>query len=152
MRCRNLIIPDRRAAGDGPPATAPRDAATFAPMLLGNHADARPFTTLDGSTIRELAGPVSLATANQSLAEATVPAGGATTEHFHRTSEELYYVTRGRGRIRIDGEERPLRVGDCVVIPPGARHKLLNDGDEELAILCCCAPPYSDADTVLIEG
>jgi len=120
-------------------------------MQLGNHADARPFTTLDGSTIRELAGPVSLPTANQSLAEATVPVGGTTIEHLHRTSEELYYVTRGVGRIRVDGEERALRVGDCVVLPPGAAHKLFNDGDEPLSILCCCAPPYSDEDTVLLE-
>lgn len=122
-------------------------------MDLGNLADATPFTTMDGSTIREVAGPVSLPTVNQSLAEATVPPGSATTEHFHRVSEELYFVTRGAGRIRIDGAERALRVGDCVVIRPGAHHKLFNDSaEEELAVLCCCAPPYSDADTVLLEG
>ncbi|MDX8150946.1 cupin domain-containing protein [Patulibacter brassicae] len=120
-------------------------------MHLGNHADAEPFTTLDGSTIRELAGPVSLPTANQSLAEATIPVGGATTAHRHHVTEELYYVTHGRGRMRIEDEERDVRVGDCVVIPPGAAHKLTNTGDEELAILCCCAPPYADADTELLE-
>lgn len=121
-------------------------------MHLGNVADAEPFVTKDGSSIRELAGPVSLPTANQSLAEATLPPGASTTEHHHVVSEELYHVIRGRARVRIDGEERDMRVGDCVVIPPGAVHKLWNaDERDELAILCCCAPPYSDADTVLAE-
>ncbi len=67
---------------------------------VGRLDEARPFTTLDGSTIREVAGPVSLPTRNQSLAEATVPAGGETQGHFHRTSEELYLFTSGMGRLR----------------------------------------------------
>lgn len=121
-------------------------------MHLGNLADATPFTTLDGSTIREVAGPVSLPTVNQSLAEATVPPGGSTTEHLHRTSEELYYFTAGSGRIRVGREERTVRPGDCVVIPPGAPHKLFNDSPtDDLRLLCCCAPPYSDEDTELLE-
>jgi hypothetical protein len=47
------------------------------------------FVTLDGSTIRELAGRVSPPTDRQSLAEATVPAGGSTAERPHVVGEEL---------------------------------------------------------------
>ena len=108
--------------------------------------------TLDGSTIRELAGAVSLPTDNQSLAEATVPVGGATAEHFHVVSEELYYFTAGIGRLRVGDEYRDVRAGECVVIPPGAIHKLTNTGEAELKLLCCCAPAYSDDDTVLTGG
>jgi mannose-6-phosphate isomerase-like protein (cupin superfamily) len=39
-----------------------------------------------------------------------------------------------------------------VVIPPGTPHQVRNTGDEPLTLLCCCAPPYSDADTVLLGG
>lgn len=120
-------------------------------MDVTSYADIAPFTTLDGSEIREWAGPVSAPAVNQSLAEASVPPGGATTEHFHRTSEELYLITAGTGRLRIDGEEREVSVGDCAVIPPGARHKISNTGDDVLKIVCACAPAYSDADTVLVE-
>ena len=118
-------------------------------MLVGRLDEASPFTTLDGSQIREVAGPVSLPTANQSLAEATVPVGGQTDEHFHRNSEELYLFTSGMGRIKVGTEEREVRAGDCVVLPPGTPHKLWNTGDEPLRLLCCCAPAYNDADTVL---
>jgi mannose-6-phosphate isomerase-like protein (cupin superfamily) len=109
------------------------------------------FTTLDGSRIRELAGPSWTAARNQSLAEATVPAGGETIEHLHRESEEIYHFTAGSGRMRMAGEERDVAAGDCVVIPPGTPHKLWAAAGEPLALLCCCSPPYSDADTVMLE-
>ncbi len=118
-------------------------------VLVGRLDEASPFITLDGSEIREVAGPVSLPTANQSLAEATVPAGGETDEHLHRNSEELYLFTSGMGRIKVGTEERDVRAGDCVVLPPGTPHKLWNTGSEPLRLLCCCAPAYSDADTVI---
>ena len=120
-------------------------------MHAGNLEDVEAFTTLDGSQIRELAGLVSLPARNQSLAEATVPEGGATTEHFHRTTEELYFFTSGTGRMGVEGDEREVGPGDCVVIPPGAVHKLWNIGSGPLRLLCCCAPPYRDDDTVLTE-
>ncbi|MGH2840291.1 MAG: cupin domain-containing protein [Solirubrobacteraceae bacterium] len=118
-------------------------------MHVSHLDDAEPFVTLDGSTIRELAGAVSLPAVNQSLAEATVPAGGATTEHLHRVTEELYFITAGSGRMRLAGEERDVGPGDCIVIPPGASHQIVNTGAQPLRLLCCCAPAYSNDDTVL---
>jgi mannose-6-phosphate isomerase-like protein (cupin superfamily) len=111
-----------------------------------------PFTTLDGSEIREVAGIPTGNAANQSLAEATVPPGGETIEHYHRTSEEIYFFTHGAGRMRLGDEEQDVAPGDTVVIAPGVPHKLWCTGDEPLRLLCCCAPAYSDADTVMTEG
>lgn len=114
--------------------------------------DREPFTTADGSTIREIAGVPSGNAVNQSLAEATVPVGGETLEHFHRVAEELYHFTAGSGRMRLGAQEAAVRAGDTVVIAPGVPHKLWNTGAEPLVLLCCCAPPYSHEDTVLVEG
>jgi mannose-6-phosphate isomerase-like protein (cupin superfamily) len=110
------------------------------------------FVTADGSSIRELAGVPTGNAANQSLAEATVPPGGETAEHYHRTSEEIYLFVSGMGTMRLDGAEAPVRAGDCVVIAPGAVHKLWNPGTEPLVLLCCCAHAYSHEDTVLTES
>jgi mannose-6-phosphate isomerase-like protein (cupin superfamily) len=118
-------------------------------VRIENLQQVQPFITKDGSEIRELAGiPTGNAT-NQSLAEATVPPGGETEEHYHRASEEIYFFTSGRGRLRLDGDESEIEAGDTVVIPPGTRHKLWNTGDEPLRLLCCCSPPYSHEDTFL---
>lgn len=120
-------------------------------MHVSSYTQIEPFVTLDGSQIREWAGRVSAPAQNQSLAEATIPVGGATTEHYHRTSEELYLVSAGQGRLILDGEERLIGEGDCALIPPGARHKVFNVGTEPLRIVCACAPAYSDEDTCLTE-
>jgi mannose-6-phosphate isomerase-like protein (cupin superfamily) len=114
--------------------------------------DREPFITADGSQIRELAGIPSGNARNQSLAEATVPAGRDTIEHYHRRTEEIYLFTAGSGRMRLGDEEFDVSAGDCVVIPPGAPHKLWATDGTELILLCCCAPAYSHEDTVLLES
>jgi mannose-6-phosphate isomerase-like protein (cupin superfamily) len=121
----------------------------FSAMQTVRLEQREPFVTADGSTIRELAGLPSGNTRNQSLAEATVPPGGETAEHYHRTSEEIYLFTAGAGRMRLGSDEGDVRAGDCVAIPPGVRHKLWNPGDEPLVLLCCCAPAYTHEDTIL---
>ena len=103
-------------------------------------ADAEPFTTKDGSTIRELHH-----TEHQSLAEASLPAGGTTERHYHALTEEIYFVLEGAGELEIDGETRTVRPGDAALIPPGARHAIT--ATAQLRFLCCCSPPYSHDDT-----
>jgi mannose-6-phosphate isomerase-like protein (cupin superfamily) len=100
------------------------------------------FVTKDGSTIRELHH-----TDVQSLAEATLEPDEATQRHYHRATEEIYFVLKGAGRMEVDGESRIVRPGDAILIPAGAWHMLENNGTSELRILCCCAPPYSHDDT-----
>ena len=109
------------------------------------------FITKDGSEIRELLAPRNSAIRNQSLAEARLPAGGSTQEHFHPQAEEIYYITAGSGRIRIETEELPVKAGDAIAIPPGLKHKLWNTGKETLKLLCCCAPAYEHTDTIITE-
>jgi mannose-6-phosphate isomerase-like protein (cupin superfamily) len=111
-------------------------------VKVSSLAAAEPFTTKDGSTIREL-----LYTAGQSLAEATLEAGRATARHYHRRSEEIYFVLDGAGEIEIDGERRGVAPGDAVLIPTGARHQIT--AETRLRFLCCCAPPYAHDDTFL---
>lgn len=120
-------------------------------LQIGRLDEADPFITKDGSSIREVAGRVSLPSANQSLAEATVPAGTSTDAHYHHESEELYTFTAGSGRMRLGDDEAVVRAGDTVVIPPGIEHKLWADQGVDLVLLCCCAPAYRHEDTVITE-
>lgn len=121
-------------------------------MDIRNLDEAPAFTTKDGSEIRELLAHRNSAIRNQSLAEARLPAGGSTQEHYHVKTEEIYYITHGTGRIRIDGGMREVRAGDAIAILPGQKHKLWNTGTETLRLLCCCAPAYEHEDTVITEG
>ena len=101
----------------------------------------QPFTTKDGSTIRELHH-----TAAQSLAEASLEPDGATERHFHRQSEEIYFMLEGTGEMELDGDRRTVQPGDAILIPPGAWHQI-RSGGTPLRFLCACSPPYAHEDT-----
>ena len=105
----------------------------------------QPFTTKDGSTIRSILDRTNAPVVKQSLAEARVPTGGATQRHYHKLSEEFYFLLEGTGTMEIDGEERQVGPGDAILIPAGAWHTIT--AGEALRFLCCCAPPYSHDDT-----
>ncbi len=105
----------------------------------------RPFTTKDGSTIRSILDLTNAPVENQSLAEATIPPGGATERHYHKRSEEFYFLLEGEGTMELDGEERAVGPGDAILIPAGAWHQIT--AVSPLRFLCCCAPPYAHEDT-----
>lgn len=121
-------------------------------MEIKNLNEVPPFITKDGSEIRELLAHRNSAIRHQSLAEARLPVGGATQEHYHVKTEEIYYLTHGTGRMRIEGETREVQAGDAVAILPGQKHKLWNTGNETLRLLCCCAPAYEHDDTIITES
>ncbi|MEX1118506.1 MAG: cupin domain-containing protein [Terrimicrobiaceae bacterium] len=114
-------------------------------MNVINLASQKPFTTKDGSQIRSILDLSNAPVKNQSLAEATLPVGAATDRHYHRESEEFYFLLEGEGQMEIDGEVRSVSVGDGVLIPAGAWHQISTM--RGVRFLCCCAPPYSHDDT-----
>jgi mannose-6-phosphate isomerase-like protein (cupin superfamily) len=120
-------------------------------MDIVNLHDAPPFITKDGSEIRELLAHRNSAIRNQSLAEARLPVGSATQEHYHAKTEEIYFITAGRGRMRIENESADVKPGDAIAIPPGRKHKLWNTGNTPLTLLCCCSPGYEHSDTIVTE-
>jgi len=114
-------------------------------MIVQNLASQTPFTTKDSSTIRSILDRSNAPVRNQSLAEASLPEGAATQPHFHKLSEEFYFILEGAGEMRVDAESRPVGPGDAVLIPPGSWHTI--HATAALRFICCCAPPYSHEDT-----
>jgi len=117
-----------------------------------NRDRSAPFITKDGSEIRSILDPTNSTAVNQSLAEATLPPGAETEEHYHPRTEEIYYILRGRGLMTLEGEGREVGPGDGILILPGTRHRIRNIGKESRVFLCCCSPPYSHQDTILVSG
>jgi mannose-6-phosphate isomerase-like protein (cupin superfamily) len=121
-------------------------------MEIKSLSAAPPFVTKDGSEIRELLAYRNSSIRNQSLAEARLPVGASTQEHYHAKTEEIYFITAGRGRMRIEEDMAEVKAGDAIAIPPGRKHKLWNTGNEPLTLLCCCAPCYEHSDTIITEA
>jgi mannose-6-phosphate isomerase-like protein (cupin superfamily) len=116
------------------------------PLTITHFDQQKPFITKDGSTIRSILDKTNAPVEQQSLAEATVPAGGATERHYHKVSEEFYFILEGAGMVEIDGDSKHIGPGDAVLIPTNAWHQIMA-ADASLRFLCCCAPPYSHDDT-----
>ena len=114
-------------------------------MEVRNREKQKSFTTKDGSTIRSLLDQSNAPVRNQSLAEASVSPGRVTERHYHKLSEEFYYILEGRGTMEINGTVRDVVPGDAILIPAGSWHQIR--ASEPLRFLCCCAPPYSHDDT-----
>ena len=70
-----------------------------------------------------------------------LPSGGTDLQKPHR-EPEIYYVIRGRGRMRAGNEDRPVGPGSMVFVPPGVEHRF-HDIEEELTVLVLFAPAES---------
>ncbi|MCB1095094.1 MAG: cupin domain-containing protein [Verrucomicrobiales bacterium] len=114
-------------------------------MTINQLSEQAPFTTKDGSTIRSILDLTNAPVVQQSLAEASMSSGGQTERHYHKLSEELYFILEGTASMELDGEVREVGPGDGILIPPGAWHQITALSD--VRFLCCCAPPYSHDDT-----
>jgi oxalate decarboxylase/phosphoglucose isomerase-like protein (cupin superfamily) len=62
-----------------------------------------------------------------------------TRGHRHPGQEEVYIFVQGRGKMIVgDEDSEPFAVaqGDIVLIPDGAFHRVINDGDTNLLFNC----------------
>ena len=114
------------------------------------------FHTPEGCYINELSN--SGADPDASIARARVLPGVTTRWHRLVGIAERYVVLSGAGTVEV-GElpAREVAAGDVVLIPPGCRQRITNDGDEDLIFLAICTPrfrpqAYEDIDPVPMPG
>jgi mannose-6-phosphate isomerase-like protein (cupin superfamily) len=71
--------------------------------------------------------------------------------HYHVDMEESYTIIKGKGLMRLGNTEFEVSIGDTVHIPPKTAHSILNIGDEDLEVMCACAPAWFEEATVRLE-
>ena len=76
-----------------------------------------------------------------SLTRHSIQPGKQGDFHTHPpgTVEHVFYVTGGRGQIKLDDGLHDIKVGDAVHVPPGVGHQNFNTGDEWLDLLVVSA-------------
>ena len=121
----------------------------FAVRRLAAAADA---IAPDGSEVRLLS-----ATADGSMAMFTLPPGAVARAVAHRTVEEIWYVTRGQGRMwRKSGDREDIAdiaAGVSISIPTGTHFQLRCDGEEPLEAVAATMPPWpGDGEAVIVAG
>jgi mannose-6-phosphate isomerase-like protein (cupin superfamily) len=95
----------------------------------------------DGSEVRILA-----TGQKGSMAQFSLPPGVVSKAVAHRTVEELWYFTGGRGRMwrKLGAEETTIdvRTGVSISIPVGAHFQFRCDGDQPLQAVGVTMPPW----------
>jgi oxalate decarboxylase/phosphoglucose isomerase-like protein (cupin superfamily) len=62
--------------------------------------------------------------------------GQATRGHSHAGQEEVYFFVQGTGIMMVDEQRFRVTAGDIILIPDGAFHRVINDGDMNLVFNC----------------
>jgi quercetin dioxygenase-like cupin family protein len=78
---------------------------------------------------------------NLSMGVQVIAPGGYVREHSHTPNEEILFCFAGRGTIIVDGVPHPLVPGTTVYAGPGVKHKIINDGPDELKMTWTYLPP-----------
>lgn len=62
-------------------------------------------------------------------------------EEVHEHTDQFLRVEAGTGEVWIDGHSSPIEDDTAVVVPAGARHNVVNTGDQALKLYTLYAPP-----------
>jgi len=73
-------------------------------------------------------------------------------EHFHKERDEIYFIIKGEGKLKIDEEEEKVKTGDVILIQKGSKHALKNTGTEPLILAFISVPSFApDIDRFFVE-
>jgi putative monooxygenase len=96
--------------------------------------------TRRGGDVRTLLSPKSVGSTTGFTGVATISPGDKINEHYHPYSEEFVYCVRGTMIARLDGTPHTVTAGQGLFIPINVKHRLMNEGSEDVFIVFHISP------------
>lgn len=97
-----------------------------------------------GVVSRQLLNPENSHSERVTITEVHLEVGACQPRHTHETSEQIWYATKGTGKLLLADEvEKEFVAGDVVRFADKDIHGLLNDGNEEFVYVSVTAPPIN---------
>ena len=62
-------------------------------------------------------------------------------EEVHEDHDQFFRVEKGKGEVWIDGERTKIKSDDAIIVPAGAKHNVINNGDKSLKLYTLYGPP-----------
>ena len=78
---------------------------------------------------------------NIQLVLMAIQPGDEIGEEIHEDRDQFFRFEDGTGEVQIDGTTHPVKGSDGVIVPAGARHNVLNTGDDILRLYTIYGPP-----------
>ncbi len=85
---------------------------------------------------------------NLQLVLMSLPQGCDIGEEVHEDIDQFFRIEEGEGEIVIDGVAHKVEDDIAVIVPAGARHDVINTGDEPLKLYTIYGPPEHRDGTV----
>lgn len=101
---------------------------------------------MDGALVKEVL--VRKDSENVGIAVGELSPRRSAVPHYHKVSEELYYVQSGKGFATVGGRRFEVSSGDAVYVPTNMMHALENAGDGPMRVVCISSPAYADSDFI----
>lgn len=113
----------------------------------------KPFFAPLGEVIFEMIGrPEEIGgTKNHSLVHVTLPQGKMSPSHYHKITEETYYILSGTATLTINGKSFKVEPNMAIAIMPKEVHQIVNDGNESLEFLTISGPAWQAGDEYLCD-
>ena len=111
-----------------------------------------PLVTPTGEIIAEMIGKAVGDDANHSLARIVIPTGKSSNLHYHKVTEETYFILKGEAGMQVNGKMIKLIPGQACYLAPGDVHQIQNEGEADLVFLAFCAPAWVPEDSFEVEG
>jgi len=70
--------------------------------------------------------------------------------HYHATHEEVVYIIRGHGKMRLGDKTQEVQAGDIIYIPRKTVHSFVPEGGDCQA-LSIYAPAFDGKDRIFVE-
>lgn len=71
----------------------------------------------------------------------TLQPGEEIGAEVHEDHDQFFRVEDGKGEVIIDNQTHQIEDDDAIIVPAGARHNVINTGDEPLKLYTIYGPP-----------
>lgn len=78
---------------------------------------------------------------NLSVIQERVPSGTSEVKHFHKKSEQFFFVLSGIATLEVAGLVYQLSVNQGFHVPSGVVHQLRNDSSSDIEFIVISTPP-----------
>jgi len=75
---------------------------------------------------------------------------GPLKAHYHQTHEEVVYIIKGRGKMRLGDKDQDVKEGDIIYIPVKTVHSFVPEGGD-CRVLSIFAPAFDGKDRIFVE-
>jgi mannose-6-phosphate isomerase-like protein (cupin superfamily) len=112
----------------------------------------KPLLAEKGEIIYEMIGrPQEIGgTTHHSFVHVVIPARKLSPAHYHKVSEETYYILEGRAHMVINGNEFTLSRGQACLIMPSEVHQIFNNQEKDLEFIAVSAPAWTPDDSIFV--